>query len=142
VTEERKPKTNRRQGSVRDDVGRNLADHTILRNTKVEEHTKIPKIFSVEYKIFFLSLDHFNIARWCRRDVSSYFSHLLSISPPIILNLLSHASKKKKFKKSSVPSSSVASVLVAEAGASVTVTEARTECTTEVNLYVYYESIK
>jgi hypothetical protein len=46
---------------------------------------------------------------------------------------------KKDFflKKSSVSSSSVDSVPVAEAGASVTVTEARTECTNEVEFYVF-----
>jgi hypothetical protein len=86
------------------------------------------------------------------------------VDPPVV-HLLPHhpafavdAGKKRFFfKKSSVPASSVASELAAETGASVTVTEVRTECTTEVELekldldnlrvphtrkFVYYESMK
>jgi hypothetical protein len=58
--------------------------------------------------------------------------HLLPHHPVFVVT---HWEKEDFFlKKSSVPSSSVVSVLAAEAGAAVTVTEARTECTTEVEL--------
>jgi hypothetical protein len=63
-----------------------------------------------------------------------WWTHLLSIFSPIILYFLTHAGKKKIFFLQIFGSLRFPSVLAAEAGASVTVTETRTECTTEVEI--------